>query len=95
MVDIGVNTVDTDSVHSEHLHEGGISKAGVLVRQRILSSIWVKACAATRLIGNTNDLVPIACSIVDKVAALDVNGRHSSGQRGGTEETQDTSRDLW
>lgn len=94
MVDVGVHTVNSNSVYTQHLHEGSVSKAVILVRQRIPSSNLVEARAATRLVGNTNDLVPISCSIVDEVAAFDINGRHSDGQRGGAEDAQDTFYEL-
>lgn len=88
MVDVGVHTVDSNSIHTKRLHEGSVSNAGIFVRQWIPASSWVEAGAATRLVGNSNDLVSISCGVVDKVAALDINGRDSVGQRSRAEEAQ-------
>lgn len=95
MVEVRVHVVDSNGVDAENLHKGCVAKAFVFVGQRIHSARRRVASAATRLVSNTNDLVTITSCIVDKVAALDIDGGDGSGQRGGAEETQDGSSELY
>lgn len=94
MVDVGIDVVDTDSVDTEHLHESGVAKAVVLVRQRVLANVRVVARATARLVGDTDDLVAVTTVIVDEVLAIDSDDRHGSGQVGSAEEAQKDLDDL-
>lgn len=86
VVGVGVEIIDTDSVDTKHLHEGRIAKAGALVRERVTGTGPVEARAATRLVGNADNLEAVASGLVGEVAALDLDGRHGGGQRCGADE---------
>lgn len=94
MVQVWVDVVDTDGVDAQHLHEGGVTEAVILEGQSILSRVGVVASAATRLVGDANDLEAVASGVVDEVVALDADGRDGGGQRGGAEEAQDGLHEL-
>lgn len=76
VVEVGINVVDTNGVHTQDLHQGSVSKAAIFVGQRIGGSIVTST--ATRLVGNTNDLIAVASGIVDKKISLHVNGGNGS-----------------
>lgn len=83
MVQVGVDVVDTDGVDTQHLHEGSIAKAVILVAQGVYSRAGVVASRATRLVGNTHNLEAVASGVVDEERTLNIDGGYGSGQRGG------------
>lgn len=85
VVQIRINVVDTNGVHTQDLHKGSVSKAAIFVGQRIGRTI--EASTATRLVCDTDDLVSIASDIVDEVVSLDVDGGNGSSERSGADET--------
>lgn len=94
MVHVGVNVVDADSVDTEDLHESCIPKTLVLVAKRVDTGTWVVSGRATRLVGDTNDLVSGTSGIVDEKGTLDVDGRHCCSQGGGANEAKNGSLEL-
>lgn len=94
VVQVWVDVVNTNGVDTQHLHDGGVTKAGVLFGQRVHSIVRRVASAAARLVCDANDLVSVTSRIVDEVAALDLDGGNSSGQRGSAEKAQDASSKL-
>jgi len=90
VVQVGVKVVDSDSVDTKDLHEGGIAKTVVLVAEGVLALGRVIASSTTGLVVNTNDLESVAALGVDEVPALDLEGIDGScqGGRDGGEEAE-------
>lgn len=94
MVQVGVDVVDTDGVHTQHLHESGIAKAVGLVAQRVYSRLGLVAGRTAGLVCDSHDLEPGTGVLVDEERALHINGGHGSGQRGSADEAKDSSLNL-
>jgi hypothetical protein len=82
VVEVGVQIVDSNSVDTKNLQQGGVTAADLAVRERILAVAGIIPSASTDLVGHTNNLKLIASVGVDKAAALDGKCRNSSGERG-------------
>lgn len=86
MVEVRINVVDTNGIHTQDLHQSSVSKATIFVGQRIGGSIVTSTAA--RLVGNTNDLISVTSGIVDKEISLHVDGGDGSNQRDAADKTQ-------
>ena len=93
MVNIGVKIVDTNSIHTQNLHQGGIAKASVRVPEGIIGVRIIECGAPTRLIRHTGDLELVSSFGVDEFIALNLNRRNSGDK--GCGQSRDTDLDLY
>lgn len=94
MVQIGVDVIDTNGVHAQNLHESSITKAVILVAERVHSRLGFVSSRATGLVCDSHDLETVASGVVDEERTLHINGGHGSGQRGGANEASNSPLDL-
>ena len=78
MVQVGVQVIDPDRVDAQGLHQGGVTKTDVLVRERVAAVTGVISGTSTRLIGDTDDLEGVASLGVDELVALHLERLHGS-----------------
>lgn len=94
MVQVGVDVVDTNGVDTQNLHQSSITKAVILVAERVDSGRGVVASRATGLVCDSHDLEAVTSGIIDEERALHVNGGDGGGQRGGANEASNGSLNL-
>lgn len=94
VVHVGINIVDSNGVDAQNLHESRIAKTLVLVAQRVDAGTWVVPGRATRLVGDTDDLVSSASDVVDEEGSLDIDGRDGCSQGSGADEANGCSLEL-
>ena len=108
MVERWIQIVYANRVHTEPLHEGGISKADGAIRERVdaisksrgtsrlvsgLQPVSMNSCSCLLFIlRNTNDLEPGIVDTVHKVGALD--NKRADSQDGGGEKRNERGKGI-
>jgi hypothetical protein len=84
VVDVRAQVVHADGVDAHDLHKSSITHADLRVTEGILTrSLGVVASAATGLVGDADDLDPLASVGLDKVSAPNLEGLDGSHRGGG------------
>lgn len=80
VVQVRVEVVDADRVDAEDLHKRGVASAGLGVTEGVMAVGGVPG-RATGLVVHADDLEAVAGVRVDKVPALNLEGRDGGGKR--------------